>query len=69
MHVLMVHIPPDTQFAPEHHFTTITHSQMSHTVLPANVDDDQLVGYGPVDSLPLTQYTVRFSITGVFGMC
>jgi hypothetical protein len=32
---------------------------MSHTVLPANIDDDQLVGHGPIQALPLTQYTVR----------
>ncbi|KAJ9120895.1 hypothetical protein QFC22_002830 [Naganishia vaughanmartiniae] len=46
----------DAQFAPEHHFTMITHSRMSHTALPAHIDDDRLVGSGPIIPAPMTEY-------------
>ncbi|KAJ9121209.1 hypothetical protein QFC24_004884 [Naganishia onofrii] len=48
--------PQDVQFAPEHHFTMITHSRMSHTALPAHIDDDRLVGSGPIMPAPMTEY-------------
>jgi hypothetical protein len=37
----------------------ITHSRMSHTALPAHIDDDRLVGSGPVIPAPMTEYNVR----------
>lgn len=37
----------------------ITHSRMSHTALPAHIDDDRLVGSGPIKPAPMTEYNVR----------
>jgi hypothetical protein len=37
----------------------ITHSRMSHTALPAHIDDDRLVGSGPIIPAPMTEYNVR----------
>ncbi len=45
--------------SPEHHFTYIIPNNLQLSSEPANVDDDQLQGWGPIVSKPLTVHTVR----------
>jgi hypothetical protein len=48
----------DYTYAPEHNFTYIVQWDRQRSIEPANVNDDELVGFGPVVGHPLSQHTV-----------
>lgn len=48
----------DYTYAPEHNFTYIVQWDRQRSIEPANVNDDELVGFGPVIGHPMSQHTV-----------
>ncbi|KAJ9125060.1 hypothetical protein QFC22_000013 [Naganishia vaughanmartiniae] len=47
----------DYTYAPEHNFTYIVQWDRQRSIEPANVNDEELVGFGPVSSHPLSRHT------------
>ena len=45
--------------SPEHHFTYIIPNNLQLSSEPANVEDEDLRDWGPIESKPLTVHTVR----------
>ena len=53
-----IQLEMDYTYSPEHNFTYVLQWDRQRTIEPANVDDEELVGFGPVTSHPLTTHTV-----------
>ncbi|KAI5453479.1 hypothetical protein NCC49_005954 [Naganishia albida] len=47
----------DYTYSPEHNFTYVVQWDRQRSIPPANVDDEELVGFGPVTSHPLSRHT------------
>lgn len=48
----------DWTLCQDHHFTTVTPFEYQSALEPANVDDEDLVGHGPICGRPMTERTV-----------
>jgi hypothetical protein len=54
----------DYTYSPEHNFTYVVQWDSQRSIEPANVDDEELVGFGPIVSHPLTKHTVSPGLRG-----
>lgn len=54
-------VEQDVSFAPEHNYTYLIHPSMNKSVIPANTEDEELVGAGPIVNKPAEHHTVRQS--------
>jgi hypothetical protein len=55
----------DYTYSPEHNFTYVVQWDSQRSIEPANVDDEELVGFGPIVSHPLTRHTVSEVCVGL----
>lgn len=55
---ILIQLEMDYTYSPEHNFTYVVQWDRQRTIEPGNVDDEELVGFGPVTSHPLTRHTV-----------
>lgn len=65
----------DYTYSPEHNFTYVVQWDRQRSIPPANVDDEELVGFGPVTSHPLSRHTVGWAclefqnvLTGIMSL-
>lgn len=55
-------VEQDVSFAPEHNFTYLIHPSMNKSVTPTNIEDEELVGAGPIANKPAEHHTVGVEV-------